>query len=230
MGCAHADKRQTTIDRVRLAEQEDDAVRLAGLRDERRIGQVRRAAAGERHKGVRGRGNEIDPVVVVGMRDVGEVLARAELWHIRRSERLGVFGVRDAVIVPAVGVDAAVDALHLVRAGDEVAVSAQLKLCGNGGKVERCVDDSPTPSPPGTSPLGTFPPPYGFPRKKFSHVSRTEPFVVAAVQRKDCPCRANIGAPMMTISFEAFRSCGRTLPHVCTQQEVEGWKSGKVEK
>ena len=64
---------------------------------------------------------------------------------------------------------------------------------------------------------------YGFPRKKFSHVNRTEPFVVAAVQRQDCPCRANMGAPMTAISFEAFRSCGRTLPHVCAQSDVTTW-------
>ena len=33
----------------------------------------------------------------------------------------------------------------------------------------------------------------------------------------------SVNAAVTTISFEAFRSCGRTLPHVCAQSDVTTW-------
>ena len=44
---------------------------------------------------------------------------------------------------------------------------------------------------------------------------------VAAVQKRDTSGIADIGEPTAAISFEAFLSCGLTLPHVYAQSEAQ---------
>ena len=44
---------------------------------------------------------------------------------------------------------------------------------------------------------------------------------VAAVQKRDTSGIADIGAPTAAISFEAFLSCGLTLPQVYAQSVVQ---------
>ena len=52
-------------------------------------------------------------------------------------------------------------------------------------------------------------------------MNKYESFVVAAVQNRDTPGIADIGAPTAAISFETFLSRGRTLPHVYAQSDVQ---------
>ena len=53
---------------------------------------------------------------------------RAELRLIRRHNGLVILLIRDPVIIPVIGIDAAINAFDIVRPRDEIAISFQLKL------------------------------------------------------------------------------------------------------
>ena len=53
---------------------------------------------------------------------------RAELRLIRWHNGFGIFLIWDSVIIPVIGIDTAINAFHIIRARDEVAVAFQLKL------------------------------------------------------------------------------------------------------
>ena len=92
---------------VRLADEQDDAVRVACTSDERRVGQGRLAIAGKSLYRVGIEHDDIDPAICIGVRALGQRLVRAEVVAVV-GERLDVVVVRDAVVVPVIGVDAAV--------------------------------------------------------------------------------------------------------------------------
>ena len=92
-------------------------IRLARLRGERRIGEIGRAIPFETHPRVGVVHHDVHPAVGVRFLNHREILHGAV-----GMERLGIR--LD---------DAAIDRLDIVRAGDEVSVSAQLKLSRNEG-------------------------------------------------------------------------------------------------
>ena len=57
------------------------------------------------------------------------------------------------------------------------------------------------------------------PRAKSCHVRRNVSLVVGAVQKRETPGIADIGAPTATSSFETLRNLGRAVPHVCAQSD-----------
>ena len=62
---------------------------------------------------------------------------RAELRLICRCHRLGILLVRKPVIVPVVGIDAAIDTFDVVRPSHKVAVAAKLDPAWNLVRVTR---------------------------------------------------------------------------------------------
>ena len=92
-------------------------IRLARLRGERRIGEVGRAIPFETHPRIGVVHHDVHPAVSIRLIDDREIL-------------------HGAVGMKRIGIrldDAAIDRLDVVRARDEVAVSAQLKLSRNEG-------------------------------------------------------------------------------------------------
>ena len=129
MGEFNKRKRLRALNDIRLAQQKDNAIRLARASDENGILQVRRQLAAEFHLCICIRHDQINPVIIVGMRNNRKVLARAkEGLAIRSVMRFGIVFIRKAVIVPVVGIDASIDALDVVRPSHDVAVAVKLDL------------------------------------------------------------------------------------------------------
>ena len=124
----HALNRHRTTDAVRLADQQKDAIRLTCLCDKRRVRPVRFTVPFEHDPRIGRANDQVDPVIVVRVTSRRKRLMRAELRLICRCHRLGILLVRKPVIVPVVGIDAAIDALDVVRPRHEIAVAVKLDL------------------------------------------------------------------------------------------------------